>query len=65
MVCPYFSREEDLAVTCQAPKICASIRCRVAFRSKEAKRNWVGRHCETFEYWKCPFCEMIDEAEEE
>ena len=62
MVCPYFAREEAVAISCQARE--QGMRVRLTFASKEDKQRWAKGRCESFEYWKCPLCEMQDEEEE-
>ena len=61
MICPWFSREEGLAICCRGQT--TGFRLRMTFDTVAGKKIWAGRHCETFEYWKCPLCEMIDEWE--
>ena len=62
MICPYFCREEDHAITCQS-KEGGGMRLRLAFASIEAKKRWACGKCESYDYWRCPLCEMIDEEE--
>ncbi|MBR4457595.1 MAG: hypothetical protein IKS31_01415 [Clostridia bacterium] len=63
MVCPYFSREEAISISCQAK--CSGMRCRLTFADKNKKQEWAKRFCETFQYWQCPLCEMQDGEEED
>ncbi len=64
MICPYFSREEDRAISCWSRDE-RGMRLRLGFPSITAKKEWAQKHCETFKYWHCPLCEMIDEEEAE
>lgn len=61
-VCPYFSREEAISVSCQAKS--QGMRCRLTFANRNRKKAWTQRYCETYEYWQCPLCEMEDEEGE-
>lgn len=64
MICPYFSREEDRAISCWS-KDEKRMRLRMGFPSIPAKKEWAKVHCESFDYWKCPLCAMIDEEDPE
>ena len=59
MICPWFAREETLAICCRGEG--QGFRLRMGFDNAAGKKQWAGAHCETFDYWKCPLCEMIDE----
>ena len=62
MICPYFSREEATAISCWTREN-GGMRLRLSFPTVAAKQHWAAGHCECYEYWRCPMCEMIDEEE--
>ncbi len=61
MICPYFAREEGLAICCRGEG--QGFRLRMTFDTCQGKKEWARDRCESYDYWKCPLCEMIDEFE--
>ena len=61
MICAYFAREEGLAICCRGEG--PGLRLRMTFDTVQGKKEWAKDRCESFDYWKCPLCEMIDEFE--
>ena len=61
MICAYFAREEGLAICCRGEG--PGLRLRMTFDTVPGKKEWAKDRCESYDYWKCPLCEMIDEYE--
>ena len=59
MICPYFAREESTAICCRGPE--TDFRLRMTFDTGAGKKLWAKDRCESYDYWRCPLCEMIDE----
>ncbi len=57
-ICPFYQREAGLSVTCEGAEGCSNLMIR--FASKEEKRRWQIRFCETFSYLRCPFACTLD-----
>lgn len=58
MKCPYFLREEKLAVSCEAGR---GMHPKLYFETVERKRTWCARYCANNAYYLCPLCEMLDD----
>ncbi len=58
MKCPYFSREEKLAVSCRCT---GGMTPKLYFQTPEAKAAWCGKYCANHAYYLCPMCEMLDD----
>lgn len=61
-ICPYFTTEDDTVIKCEGIVALDGIDTRtfMRFRSKKNKEQWRGMYCETYQYLKCPYADILD-----
>lgn len=63
VICPYYQSEDPLHIKCEGIVQISNVRTDFVMRfpSKEQKRQWQIKHCETYQYCDCPYAKMISE----
>lgn len=59
-LCPFFESERDKKIICKGMScMCKDVLTALEFDSKENKKAWLKKHCETFRYEKCPYYSVL------
>jgi hypothetical protein len=63
-ICPYFETEDPLHIKCEGIVKLNKVNTEFVMRfpSKDKKKDWLKEYCETYQYGKCPYAAIIENA---